>query len=148
MSVKRDEALKFVSFIELTDDVNELLELLGQAESLNAQAEKERKLRRTELALIQDKLKAVRQQYKDIQVTDHAIVRYLERVIGLDIEACKQEMLKKLPKGYKHSDDIQAIKLDNSDLQYIIRDNLIVSVTPTEHERRRYSKREKNGESK
>lgn len=127
---KRYRAVKFVSFLELTNDVDELLELLGQSTSLNTQAENELLLRKTERDLIRRKLKKVRGEATELHITDHAVVRYLERVVGIDIKACKEEILSKLPKNYKSSDEVEFIKISNDDLQYVIRDNLIISVTP------------------
>lgn len=123
--------VKFVSFIELSDDVDELLELFSQAESLRIQAENELKLRQSERTLIKNRLKVVRQRYDKPHISDHAIVRYLERVTGIDIDACKNEMLEKLPQDFDHSSKVEFVKIVNEGLQYVIRDNLIISVTPT-----------------
>lgn len=131
---KRFKPVKFVSFLKLTDDVDELLELFSQSESLNVQAENELKLRRSERDLIRAKLKKLRNTPSDFRVSDHAIVRYLERVVGIDVEACKQEMLSKLPKELKFANPVQFVKISDDGLQYVIRDNLIISVTPTERE--------------
>lgn len=131
MSRKRYKAVKFVSFVELTNDVDELLELFSQAESLNVQAEHELKLRRLERELIKRKLKMVRGNQKITHVSDHAIVRYLDRVIGIDIEACKRDMLAKLPKDFTPDEKVEFVKIPVDGLQYVMRDNLIISVTPT-----------------
>lgn len=131
MGRKRYKAVQFVSFVELTNDVGELLELLSQAESLNVQAENELKLRRSEIQLIKAKLKKVRNEQKETHVSDHAIVRYLDRIVGIDIEACKKDMLAKLPKGFNPHSEIEFVKISVDGLQYVMRDNLIISVTPT-----------------
>lgn len=130
MSGKRYQAVKLVSFIELSEDIDELLELFSQSESLTVQAEAELKLRRTERELIKLKLKKCRQDKTDLRVSDHAIVRYLERVVGMDIEACKKEMVAKLPKDFSIGDPVEFVKISGKELQYVIRDNLIISVTP------------------
>lgn len=134
MSHKLYKQVKFVSFIELSDDVDELLELLGQSDSLNIQAENELALRKTERSLIKRRLKKVRQEANELHITDHAIVRYLERVVGIDIEACKKEMLSKLPEDLEVSDEVAFVKISTNELQYVIRDNLIISVTPGKDE--------------
>lgn len=128
---KRYRPMKFTSFLELSNNQDELLELLGQSESLNAQAENELSLRKNERNLIRRKLKKVRQNAVDLHITDHAVVRYLERVVGVDVEACKKEMLSKLPKDLQPSDKVEFVKISADGLQYVIRDNLIISVTPT-----------------
>lgn len=127
---RRFKPVKFVSFLKLTDDVDELLELFSQSESLNVQAENELKLRRTERDLIRAKLKKLRNTPSNFRVSDHAIVRYLERVVGLDIEACREEMLSKLPGDLAGANPVQFIKILDGGLQYVVRDNLIISVTP------------------
>lgn len=127
---KRFKPVRFVSFLELSDNAGELLELLGQSESLNAQAENELKLRRTERDLIKSKLRKVRADLTELTVSDHAIVRYLERMVGVDIEACKQEMLSKLPKDLSLADPVEFVQVTADGLHYVIRDNLIISVTP------------------
>lgn len=126
---KRYKPLKFVSFLEMTDDPNELLELLGQAESLEVQAASELKLRKTERAVIRERLRKVRRNLQELEVSDHAIVRYLERVTGLDIEACKKEILSKLP----HEPvpiNAEVFVTISGGMRYVIRDKLIISVTP------------------
>lgn len=127
---KRFKPVQFVSFLELTDDPDELMELLSQCESLNVQAENELKLRRSERDLIKSKLKKVRTNQEEIRVSDHAVVRYLERITGLDIPACKKEMLSKLPKTLKLEEPVEFIQITAEGLHYVIRDNLIISVTP------------------
>jgi hypothetical protein len=132
MPRRKFKPVKFVSFIELTNDTDELLELLAQAESLHVQARTELELRISERKLIKDRLKVLRQDQTELRITDHAIVRYLERVTGVDIEACKQEILSKLPDNLERSDDPVIVTVNNSDnLSFVIRDNLIISVTPT-----------------
>lgn len=130
MSRRRYKAVPLTSFIELSDDMDELLELHSQSLSLNVQAETELKLRRSEMDLIKAKLKKVRQSNSELLVTDHAVVRYLERVTGLDIEACKKEMLSKLPKDYQPSPEVELVDVEAKNLCYVIRDNLVISVTP------------------
>lgn len=131
MSRKRFKTARFVSFVELSNDTDELMELLSQAESLNAQAETELKLRRQERQLIKTRLKKVRGELPELTITDHAVVRYLERVKGVDVREIKNEILSKLPPDIKKSDDPIIVSLnDSDDLRFVIRDNLIISVTP------------------
>lgn len=124
--------MKFVSFIELSNDTDELMELLSQSESLVAQAHAEHQLRQQEKRLIRDRLRVVRQNLTALTISDHAIVRYLERVSGIDIEGCKREILSKLPDNVVKSDDPIIVAVNDSDnLSFVIRDNLIISVTPS-----------------
>lgn len=132
MGRKHIRPMQLVSFIDLSNDPDVLIELLGQADSLHDQARDELLLRKSEKKLIKEKLKVVRQQYSEPHISDHAVVRYLERVVGIDIKGCKTEMISKLPKDFVPSPLIKFVKLESNGLQYVVRDNLIISVTPTE----------------
>lgn len=129
---KRIQHYSLVKFIDLTDDVDELLELHSQALSLRDRATNELNLRKSEIALIKNKLKVARANLVgDLMVSDHAVVRYLERVTGLDIDACKKELLSKLSDDYVRTEGFEFTKIEGDNMQFVIRDNLIVSVTPT-----------------
>lgn len=119
-----------VKFIEIADDVDELIELHSQAMSLKSRATNELNLRKSELALIKNKLKVARANSSELMVSDHAVVRYLERVTGLDVDACKAELLSKMPANPKRTEGFEFTKIEGDNMQYVIRDNLIVSVTP------------------
>ncbi len=123
-------AIGSFDFIRLTDDEEELLDLLSVAHSLQAKAEAEMRLRRRETNLIQNKLKVVRNAKPDLQITDHAIVRYLQRVLGYDVEGIRKEMLTKVPSDYLKSVEPGFLKIDVDGFQYVIRDNIIISVVP------------------
>lgn len=55
-------------------------------------------------------------QPKTIHITDHAMLRYLERVQGLDIEALRDKLSKKATRAYAAAESIgggeYAIKVD------------------------------------
>src|ERR1039458_5626176 len=122
------QRLKLVDVLGLTDDESELLELLSSAESLTTRATKELKFRQAEKDLIRQKLKSVRLNATDVRVTDHALIRYLERVVGVDIAALREEMLKKIPADFRWTDDIEYVNLEINDLIYVVRDRLIITV--------------------
>lgn len=126
---RRNLYMTLEDFIELTDDEHELIELLGHAHSLEAIAANVVKLRKTEANLIRAKLKKIRGEQKTIQVSDHAIVRYLERVTGMDVEALRKEMIAQIPDNYQFSEAVEYIPVDNGQ-QYIIRDGLVITVSP------------------
>src|ERR1039458_6569248 len=111
------QRLKLVDVLGLTDDESELLELLSSAESLTTRATKELKFRQAEKDLIRQKLKSVRLNATDVRVTDHALIRYLERVVGVDIAALREEMLKKIPADFRWTDDIERSEEHTSELQ-------------------------------
>lgn len=123
---KRHSRLK--SLIAITDDENELIELVKDAESLNAQAENARLYRSAELRLIRDKLKSVRERREDISVTDHALVRYLERVKGVDVDTVRKEMADHIPESLEHGGGVEFIEY--GELVYVVRDRLIITIRP------------------
>jgi len=73
------------------------------------------------------KVKIDNYQEQDISVSDHAIVRYLERIKGLDIEEYKQEILSK---------EVLSLieKLGNSgsypnqDFQIVLKNGVVITV--------------------
>jgi hypothetical protein len=77
---------------------------------------------------ISDQMNALRE--KEIVITEHAVLRYLERVKGIDIESIKKEML-----PVKVKEQIETlggegkypIGLDNPG-QLILKNNVVVSV--------------------
>lgn len=122
-----------VSIIELTDDQDELIELLSDAVSLRTLAENDVKFRAAEIALIKSKLKKLRSAQQTLRVTDHAIVRYLERKTKMDMKALRAELLGKLAHDFNpdaKEDIVEEIHTEG--LRYVIRDNLIITVTAIE----------------
>lgn len=126
---------KIHEIIEFTNDENEVVELLKEAESIVAQTERELNLRRAERLLVRDKLKAIRGHATELSVTDHAIVRYLERMQGIDVEAIKKEMIGLVPEGYAKDESgqyVDIIDVGDDGLSFVIRDNLIITVRPSD----------------
>lgn len=60
----------------------------------------------------------------EMEITDHAFLRYMERVQGFDIEHLKGELRKKLP----HAPSNGNIKMDG--VIYVIKNNALVTVLP------------------
>lgn len=127
----RYKLIDSVEYIRLTDDEEELLDVLSVAHSLEANAEATLNLRRKEVALINARLRKVRGENPSLQITDHAVVRYLERVVGLDIDSVRKDMIAKVPEDHTYDSTPGFIKIDVDGLQYVIRDNIIISVIPT-----------------
>ena len=64
-----------------------------------------------------------------IMVTDHAIVRFLERVKGIDIEKLKQEITDpELIEQMRQQGDNGTFVVNN--LQYVVNDRVIVTMYP------------------
>lgn len=86
MKVKDHEELKSLQTQRerLQGSINELR---GQATEINTALAK----KKSKLADINEKIKRISE--KDIIITEHAILRYIERVIGIDIEDLKKRIL-------------------------------------------------------
>lgn len=65
------------------------------------------------------------------EVSDHALVRYLERVIGIDVEALRQQLLGNGRKDLIHTMRNGRLHLAGN-VTLIIRDCRVVSVVPTD----------------
>lgn len=127
----KKQRMKLEEVLNLTDDPDELLELLSNSDSLIARSKKELEFRQVEKNLLRKRLKQVAASTESVRATDHAIIRYLERVVGMDIEALKKEMVSKIPTDFEWSDDTDFVQLlDKDDMQYVLRDRLIISVCP------------------
>lgn len=65
----------------------------------------------------------------DIAITDHALVRYLERFKGIDMQAVEAEMREKIKNGESYYGG--AVVVDEDGSSYIMRDStLVVSMMP------------------
>lgn len=60
-----------------------------------------------------------------VEVSDHAIVRYLERVAGIDIEALKRKMLTDSDRAWINSG---ATRVKKGDRQLVCKDGVVVTV--------------------
>ena len=84
-----------------------------------------------EIQSLTDKLKEMSKG--DIKITEHAMLRYIERVLGIDIEQIEKSILEEL--------DIETIeKLGNGtypvrDFNVVIKENFIITVIKNENER-------------
>lgn len=65
----------------------------------------------------------------EVKITDHAVVRYIERVMGVDIDKLKEEILPTNLRVMALKEDCK-ITLDGYRL--VIKDNAVVTVTAKE----------------
>ena len=93
MSVKSSQLLKQLKSRKTRLEVD-LKELVTQLTELKRQQDKTA----NQLSSVSQEIK--RLQSSDIIVSEHAILRYLERAKGLDIEAIKEEILSAIPQSY------------------------------------------------
>lgn len=62
-------------------------------------------------------------------VTDHALVRYVERVLGLDVEPLRNEIGRKVDEACEGHDGMSAVIIDG--WRHVIRNGSIVAIEPT-----------------
>jgi len=66
---------------------------VSEKRDVMSQANREYSLSDKELKRVTTRIKDFEQSIKDMTVTDHAMVRYFERVLGIDIEEVKKQIL-------------------------------------------------------
>lgn len=60
------------------------------------------------------------------QVTDHAVVRYLERVWGVDIDALRARIAREAESGVQHG----AAAVNRGKVKFVLQGALVVTVKP------------------
>jgi len=61
-----------------------------------------------------------------VQVTDHAVIRYLERALGMDVETIRREIGRKVDRGA----DLGACGVQIDGFVYKILDGVVTTVMP------------------
>lgn len=61
-----------------------------------------------------------------IRVTDHAVLRYMERAMGLQVETVREHILETCV----HAAAFGAVAVKAEGLKFVIQDNVVVSVVP------------------
>lgn len=64
-----------------------------------------------------------------IHVTDHALVRYLERVMGFDVDGVRRHIGHIADLGIQHG----ATGVQSGGFSYKLRGNTVITVTPVNH---------------
>jgi hypothetical protein len=81
----------------------------------------------TKPVLVQDKTPSPRKRKSVFRVSDHAFMRYFERVMGFDLEMIKQEILSAPILGF-----IQVLggsgSFPNDGYNVVLKDNTVVSI--------------------
>ncbi|MDT8856450.1 hypothetical protein RNZ50_15760 [Paracoccaceae bacterium Fryx2] len=65
-----------------------------------------------------------------VPVTDHAVIRYLERVVGIDVEALRDEIRAKVEPGVR----LGACGVRSGGFNYRIIDGVVVTIVLAGHE--------------
>ena len=92
-----------------------------------SQKNKELNDKRKQLNLILKNIKDIEDRRKDVVISEHAILRYLERVKGFNLEDIKNEMLDVTTKDTLKVLPVNKIKCAGYNL--IVKNNVITTVT-------------------
>lgn len=126
MSHRHKHADPTGDLLGLPDTIEELVGLFQVTESRFEYSKALYKQHNAERRLVVEALRIKREELKGVRVTDHAVVRYLERVEGMDMAGLKAKMLDGIPM----SDEFTRMFPAGPDHRYIVAGNLIVTVRP------------------
>lgn len=110
---------------------SQLSEIKSELSALNSELnikQKEIWNKKESISKLESKIKSLEDNSKkDLTISEHAILRYLERVIGLDLKKIENEIITNDMKGMskKFSGNLTYSK-DN--INYIIKDNVILTI--------------------
>jgi hypothetical protein len=85
---------------------------------------------RRQLTGVDDEIKALKQQAKDPVVTEHAMLRYIERVLGIDLEELKAKIL--TPEVRGQMDLFGNGTFPGDDCRVVVKDRTVITVKPKE----------------
>lgn len=112
--------------VRKNDIENDIKLLKGQREEINKRIEKEE----SQLKNIKNQLETIRKRDGGIVITEHAILRYLERVKGINLETAKEEILS--PKAREIALTLNNGKIPSGNHKVILKNNRVVSVVPND----------------
>lgn len=130
MSHRHTHADPTGDLVPLPDTVEGLVSLFQLAESRFEYSKTLYKHHSAERRLISEALRLKRVELEGVMVTDHAVVRYLQRVEGMDIAALKAKMAEDIP----ISDEFTRFYPAGENHRYVVAGNLIVTVRPNHPE--------------
>ena len=81
----------------------------------------------------------------EIRISDHALLRYLERVRGLDLEKLKEEVIGQLNEDAYETLGEAVIPAKDHDVKFVVKNQTIITIKP---QRRKNVKRRENKETK
>lgn len=94
-------------------------------------AEKQRKGNKLlqEIRELEHNLEMIERRKGKVVVTDHAIVRYMERVSGIDIDAIRSEIREIVP-SHERLKGINNLNVFKGSHKIVIKDSAVVTVSP------------------
>lgn len=75
-----------------------------------------------------EKIKQLIEDEKDIVVTEHALLRYIERAYGIDLGEIKERMLP--PATISLINQFRSGKIPSDDVRLVVKDRVVITVEP------------------
>jgi len=76
-------------------------------------------------------------------ITDHALLRYFERIEGIDVEACRRDLGRRVDAAAAEHEGLSAVILDGQ--RFVIEGKAVVTVTVDVRKRRSATSRRSGG---
>lgn len=88
---------------------------------------------------LRDKIKGYNKSIEKIKITvsEHGLLRYLERIKGIDIEQVKKEMIPKELLEFSEQ-EIKELNFEKQGIKYIVKGNNIVTVIKKKEKKKKY----------
>ena len=124
MSVKKASELK-----RIQTRIAEQTERVKEAQRKKSEADKETKEEQEKLTKVKSALKKFNESNTEPVVTEHALLRYCERVLGIDLEEVKSKILSDQVRGHIDHFGSGTFPNNGAGFKVIVKKRQVVSVT-------------------
>lgn len=107
---------------DLNNHLDSLRRKLREYEARLALIDQDRAFVGRKIAELNAEIAEVKQKLKKVTISEHALLRYLERVMGVSVEEMKAAIQRELP------DYIPDGRFTVHDITFVVRDNTLVTV--------------------
>ncbi|MBR7928164.1 hypothetical protein KBI51_08265 [Aerococcaceae bacterium zg-ZUI334] len=128
MSNKKREELKRLQTLKVNAEA-ELTSLRFEANAMK----KEIELKETNIRSLNQQIEKLTKESKGITVSEHAIIRYLERVLGINSEEIVEKILPERTKQLAMELGNGQYAVNEGEFKVVIRNGVVVSVLTDEH---------------
>ncbi|MBS4461234.1 hypothetical protein JXA27_01455 [Aerococcaceae bacterium zg-B36] len=128
MSNKKREELKRLQTLKANAEA-ELTSLRFEANAMK----KEIELKETNIRSLNQQIEKLTKESKGITVSEHAIIRYLERVLGINSEEIVEKILPERTKQLAMELGNGQYAVNEGEFKVVIRNGVVVSVLTDEH---------------
>lgn len=81
---------------------------------------------------------------EEIRISDHALLRYLERVRGIDLEELRQEVIGQLNEDAYETLGEAVIPAKNHPVKFVVKNRTIITIKPQRRKKKRNDNRKEN----